>query len=81
MRVGCPQYDSMDESNDYPFSDLRPTTPDFIAQYADLKAENICLSNTEARVIAAIRADKDSQLRQYTTHEGIWYADMSKTHN
>ncbi|KAJ7710740.1 hypothetical protein B0H17DRAFT_1123855 [Mycena rosella] len=56
----------------------RPSTPDFIA---DLKAEDIRLSVTEVRVIAAMRADRDSELRQYGKQEEEWWCDMSKTHN
>lgn len=68
----------MEES---PFGRSRPSTPDFIARYADLKREDIRLSETEVRVIAAIRTDRDSELRQYAMQEQQWYCDMSQTHN
>lgn len=59
----------------------RLTTPEIIARHDNLKEGDVHLSDTEARVIAAIRADKESDLREYTLAEYKWYQDMSRTHN
>ncbi|KAF7333088.1 hypothetical protein MVEN_02373800 [Mycena venus] len=61
--------------------DSRPSMPDVLARYADLNASQIRLSTTEARVIADMRADRDSEMRQWATNEQQWYVDMSRTHN
>ncbi|KAJ7832496.1 hypothetical protein B0H13DRAFT_1914990 [Mycena leptocephala] len=66
---------------DDPMEDCpRPSSPDFIP-CADLNADDIRLSATELGVIAAMRADRASEMVQYATNEQMWYADMSRTHN
>ncbi|KAJ7498185.1 hypothetical protein B0H11DRAFT_1909709 [Mycena galericulata] len=74
-------FSELDE--DEPMGDFtcRLSTPEIVARYDGLKPEDIRLSDTEARVIAAIRADKDSDLRQYVLTEQRWYHDMARTHN
>ncbi|KAK7039556.1 hypothetical protein R3P38DRAFT_2900377 [Favolaschia claudopus] len=65
------------------FPDSRPVTPtfNFLALYADLKAEDVHLSPSEVRVIAAIRADKDAVVDEYARREMEWSCDMAERHN
>jgi hypothetical protein len=75
-----PKVDDPMES-DQCLSNSRPSSPDFLALYADLTPENIRLSQTEVRIIAAIRADRDAEIREYLLREQEWYSDMSRMHN
>ncbi|KAK7007193.1 hypothetical protein R3P38DRAFT_3212863 [Favolaschia claudopus] len=59
--------DPMDSSED-----ARPTTPDFLRYYSDLNPDNIRLSTTEVRVIAAIRADKHVTENECARREQEW---------
>ncbi|KAJ6574071.1 hypothetical protein B0H19DRAFT_1063080 [Mycena capillaripes] len=73
--------DPMDDSGPIDVSPSRPSTPMFEVHYARLKASEIQLSATEARIIAAIRADRDAEQRQWMENESHWYTDMCRTHN
>ncbi|KAJ7435965.1 hypothetical protein B0H11DRAFT_2207354 [Mycena galericulata] len=70
-----------DPMDDCPFHPSRPSTPQIIARYANLKPEDIRLSDTEARIIAAVRADRDYHLAQYVFQEQITYRDIVEAHN
>ncbi|KAK6984176.1 hypothetical protein R3P38DRAFT_3232467 [Favolaschia claudopus] len=61
--------------------DARATTPDFLRYYSDLNPDNIRLSTTEVRVIAAIRADKHVTENECARREQEWYCDVSRMHN
>jgi hypothetical protein len=49
----------------------------FEAHYAILKAPEIQLSATEARIIAAIRSDRDAERRQWMEDESHWRYNQS----
>ncbi|KAJ7736105.1 hypothetical protein B0H16DRAFT_1466812 [Mycena metata] len=64
-----------------PFPPSRPSTPEIMARYSNLKPEDIRLSTTEAGIIGAMRADREVEMMQYASIEGQLYTAMSKTHN
>ncbi|KAJ7633335.1 hypothetical protein DFH06DRAFT_1337197 [Mycena polygramma] len=61
----------------------RPSTPDFLARYNELKTDThpTHLLPSELRVIAAIRADKDAEIQQYLIREQEAYIGMCDEHN
>jgi hypothetical protein len=48
----------------------------FEVHYATLKPSEIQLSATEARIIAAIRSDRDAEHRQWMEDEAQWCYDQ-----
>jgi hypothetical protein len=71
---------------DLPRPDSRPVTPDFFTLHqnqlkANVEDNKVQLSPTEVQVLAAIRADRDAEIREYALRELEWYCDMSKMHN
>ncbi|KAJ7328006.1 hypothetical protein DFH08DRAFT_816167 [Mycena albidolilacea] len=69
--------DPMDDSVPIDVWPSRLLTPMFEAHYAILKAPEIQLSATEARIIAAIRSDRDAERRQWMEDESHWCYNQS----
>ncbi|KAJ7801306.1 hypothetical protein B0H14DRAFT_3489694 [Mycena olivaceomarginata] len=69
-----------------PVQTPRPVTLDFFTLHqnqlkANVEDNKVQLSPTEVQVLAAIRADRDAEIREYALRELEWYCDMSKMHN
>ncbi|KAJ7294049.1 hypothetical protein C8J57DRAFT_1491401 [Mycena rebaudengoi] len=67
-------YAPMDQDEAY------PTAADVAARYANLKSEDIELSDTEVCVIAAIRTERQWVLEEFERKEKMYYQDMHDTY-
>ncbi|KAJ7863813.1 hypothetical protein B0H14DRAFT_3443904 [Mycena olivaceomarginata] len=74
--IPFPLDDPMDDSVPINVWPSRPSTPMFEVHYATLKPSEIQLSATEARIIAAIRSDRDAECRQWMEDEAHWRYDQ-----